>query len=109
MLAKIPSTQWTDWAERIRQGEHLEEEIQNAGVLPHADTPPPPTNATLHVMVREDGYGTPERRFTMLCGKSWRSLESDGGHKYFYGSETLWHKHVNCAECLKLIEQGWQP
>ena len=94
------------WAERIMLGEHLEEEMQNAGVLPHANTPLPLTNATIHIFAREDGYGTSERRFIALCGVSWLAHEGTGQHKYFFAGETHWHKHVNCPECQKLIGQG---
>lgn len=67
-LDAIPDAQWANWAERMMKGEHLEEEMQNAGILPHADTPLPPTNATIHILDDEFGYGTPERSFVMICG-----------------------------------------
>ena len=103
-MKNIPAKQWSDWAERILGGEHLEEEMQNAGVLPHADTPLPPTNATIHVLGDEIGYGTPARKFVALCGVSWMARESSGEHKYFMRGDHIWHKHINCAECLKLME-----
>ncbi len=78
-------------------------EIKNFGILPSdlpgPDTPLPPTNATIHILEREDGYGTSERKFTMLCGVSYYVRERTGEHKYFHASETWWHKHVNCDEC----------
>lgn len=69
--------------------------------LPDANTPLPPTNATIHILEREDGYGTPQRKFHALCGVSWSSIGSTGEHKYFHQAETFWHKHVNCAGCVK--------
>lgn len=72
--------------------------------LPDANTPLPPTNATIHIMRREDGYGTPERRFTMLCNVSWLSKESTGEHKYFHQSEDHWHKHVSCSKCKEIFD-----
>ena len=74
--------------------------------LPGPSSPPPQTNATLHVLAREDGYGTRERRFTTLCGVSWLAVESTGEHRYFHRSETYWHKHVNCQECQRLLRSG---
>jgi len=70
--------------------------------LPDAGTPLPQTNATIHILLREDGYGTPNRKFTALCGTSWLTKESSGEHKYFYASETHWYKHVNCSKCKAL-------
>lgn len=102
MTTNVPTAQWANWAERILAGEHLEEEMQNAGVLPHADTPLPATNATLHILGDEIGYGTADRAFVALCGVSWKSRESTGEHKYFFQGDTHWHKHVNCAGCRKL-------
>jgi hypothetical protein len=72
--------------------------------LPDSDTPLPPTNATLHVLEREDGYGTPDRKFTAICGTSWTA--GSGGHKYFFSAETHWHKHINCSGCLMKIKEG---
>ena len=71
--------------------------------LPDANTPLPPTNATLHILDRQHGYGTPNRSFHMLCGVSWKSGTSNGEHKYFFQGDTQWHKHVNCPECKKLF------
>ena len=101
-LDAIPDAQWKNWAERILAGEHLEEEMQNAGVLPHADTPLPPTNATIHVLGDELGYGTPDRTFIAVCGVTWKARESTGEHKYFMQGDHIWHKHVNCARCREL-------
>jgi len=67
--------------------------------LPDANTPLPPTNAALHILGREDGYGTRERRFNALCGVSWTPWDSTGEHKYFHQDEEHWHKHVNCLKC----------
>ena len=103
---KVPSSQYRNWAERILAGEHLEEEMQNAGVLPHADTPLPPTNATIHLLADEIGYGSPKRTFVALCGVSWRARESTGEHKYIGASEHHWHKHINCEACRALMEEG---
>ena len=101
---EIPAKQWGDWAQRIMRGEHLEEEMQNAGVLPHADTPLPPTNATIHLLDREIDYGMPSRTFVTLCGVSWEAREQSGEHKYFMRGDYLWHKHINCGECLRRME-----
>jgi hypothetical protein len=101
---KYSDAQWTDWTMRILAGENIEAELVDAGVLPGPDTPLPRTNATLHVLAAEEGYGTPIRRFTMLCGVTWAARESAGEHKYFMPSETYWHKHVNCAACRKEME-----
>lgn len=98
----IPDSQWLNWAQRI-SNEHLEEEMQNAGVLPHADTSLPPTNATIHLLDGEPGYGTPDRMFVMLCGVTWKARESTGEHKYFLPGDYLWHKHINCAACRRLM------
>lgn len=64
---------------------------------PGPDTPLPPTNDALHVLDREEGYGTPDRTFYALCGTSWKAGE--GGNKYFHASEPFWFKHVNCPGC----------
>lgn len=72
--------------------------------LPGPDTPLPPTNAALHILSHETGYGTPERMFHALCGVSWTARGSTGEHKYFFQDETHWHKHVNCADCLSAIK-----
>lgn len=101
---KIPDKQWQDWSSRILAGEHLEEEMQNAGVLPHADTPLPPTNATIHLLDHEIGYGTPERVFVAACGVTWMARGSTGEHKYFMRGDWMWHKHINCAECRKHVD-----
>lgn len=103
-MRQVPAKQWRNWAERIVDGKHLEEEMQNAGMLPHADTPLPPTNATIHILGSEVGYGTPDRRFYARCGTSWLARESTGEHKYFTASEEHWFKHVNCAACRRLME-----
>jgi hypothetical protein len=100
----IPAKQWRNWAERIGQGEHLEEEMQNAGVLPNGNTPLPPTNATLHILSHENGYGTPDREFVAHCGTRWRPREGGGEHKYFFEGETHWYKHVNCRGCRRVLE-----
>jgi hypothetical protein len=71
--------------------------------LPDANTPLPPTNATIHILGDEIGYGTRQRRFIALCGVSWSAVESTGEHKYFHPSETHWHKHVNCTRCKELF------
>lgn len=71
--------------------------------LPDASTPLPPTNATLHIMNYEEGYGTTSREFFMLCGVSWKAHESTGAHKYFFRDEIHWYKHVNCAACLERL------
>lgn len=106
-MVEVPAPQWSNWAERILAGEHLEEEMQNAGALPHADTPLPPTNATIHLLDREIGYGTPDRVFVALCGTSWKARESSGEHKYFMRGDYLWHKHINCSKCLNLMDEGY--
>lgn len=100
---KIPDQQWSNWAERIMAGEHLEEEMVNAGVLPHADTPLPPTNATIHILDHENGYDTSEREFVVLCGVRWKARGSTGEHKYFFQGDEQWHKHVNCLRCRELF------
>lgn len=102
-LDAIPGKQWADWTDRLMAGEHLEEEMQNAGVLPHADTPLPPTNATIHILDHENGYGTPNREFVVMCGVRWRSRDNDGAHKYFFQGDDIWHKHVNCARCREIF------
>src|ERR1700688_2158630 len=102
IMQNVPDKQWRNWGERILAGEHLEEEMQNAGVLPNANTPLPPTNATIHILGGESGYGTPEREFLALCGVIWKAQESTGEHKYFMQSEPHWFKHVNCADCRRL-------
>jgi hypothetical protein len=101
----IPDKQWANWAERILAGEHLEEEMQNAGVLPHADTPLPPTNATIHLLGDEIGYGTPDRTFIALCRVQWAAKDSTGEHKYVMPADHQWHKHINCAACRRLMEK----
>lgn len=103
---RIANKQWNNWADRIMRGEHLEEEMQNAGVLPHADTPLPPTNASIHLLAEEIGYGTPDRTFVALCGVSWSARASDGAHKYFMRGDFIWHKHINCPKCWELMENG---
>jgi hypothetical protein len=103
-LSDIPNNQWHNWAERIMRGEHLEEEMQNAGVLPSADTPLPPTNATIHLLDSEIGYGTPDRTFVALCGVYWAARGSTGEHKYFMRGDDLWHKHINCSQCKSLMD-----
>lgn len=100
---EIPAKQYLDWANRIVAGEHLEEEMQNAGALPNANTPLPPTNAAIHLLDHEIGYGTSERQFVALCGVSWLSKGSAGEHKYFMAGEHSWHKHINCGACRKLM------
>lgn len=77
--------------------------------LPDANTPLPPTNATIHVLSREDGYGTSERTFHVLCGVSWKAWGSTGEHMYFHAEETHWHKHVSCARCLELLKGADAP
>lgn len=74
--------------------------------LPGPDTPLPPTNATIHILKSEDGYGTPDRQFNALCGVSWKAVGSTGEHKYFHRAETSWHKHVNCQACLTCHSTG---
>lgn len=92
-----------DWTARIMVGEHLEEEMQNAGFLPNWNTPLPPTNATIHILDREIGYGTPERKFVVMCGVSWAARDSSGEHKYFFQGDEGWHRHVNCQRCRELF------
>ena len=99
----VPEKQWNNWARRIMRGEHLEEEMQNAGALPHAGTPLPPTNATIHLLDREIGYGTPDREFVAACGTRWKARDASGEHSYFYDGDYLWHKHINCGECRRLM------
>lgn len=99
----IPAKQYLDWATRIVAGEHLEEEMQNAGFLPNANTPLPPTNAAIHLLDHEIGYGTSDRRFVALCGVSWPARGSTGEHKYFMRGDYQWHKHINCDTCRKLL------
>lgn len=69
--------------------------------LPDANTPLPPTNAAIHLLADEIGYGTPERKFVALCGVSWHARGSTGEHKYFMRGDTQWHKHINCRACLE--------
>jgi hypothetical protein len=101
-IDNISGKTWANWAERLLAGEHLEEEMQNAGALPNWETPLPPTNATLHILDVEYGYGTPQRTFVMVCGVRWKPRESSGEHKYFFQGDTGWHKHVNCAKCREV-------
>lgn len=75
----------------------------DASELPGPDTPLPPTNAKLHVMDHENGYGTPDREFVMVCGEKWKATGSSGEHKYFYRDETWWHSHVNCPNCIAIM------
>lgn len=82
---------------------HLGLEI-DPSLLPGPDTPLPATNACIHVLAREIAYGTPDREFVALCGERWKAKGSTGEHKYFYSSETHWHKHVNCDRCRTLLE-----
>ena len=105
-MMTVPSKQWRNWADRILQGEHIEEEMVNAGVLPHAGTPLPPTNASIHLLADEIGYGTPHRTFVGLCGVSWTARESTDEHKYVMQGDHYWHKHINCPKCRELMEQG---
>lgn len=71
--------------------------------LPDANTPMPPTNATIHVMSFEKGYGTPEREFIMHCGVRWRANESTGEHKYFYEDDyPSWLQNVSCPRCREI-------
>lgn len=97
----VSPEQYADWAERMLQGEHLEDEMRAAGVIPNADTPLPPTNAAIHILVRENGYGTPEREFVVACGVRWKARESTGEHKYFMEGEPEFFKHVNCDGCRR--------
>lgn len=71
--------------------------------LPDANTPLPPTNATIHIKDRETDYGTKNRRFFAICGVEWGSDECDQ-HKAFEQDETHWHKHVNCSRCLAALQ-----
>lgn len=105
----VPSKQWANWADRIMAGEHLEEEMHNAGILPHADTPVSPTNATIHLLGDEIGYGTPDRTFIALCDVRWRSRGSTGEHKYIMLRDDHWHKHINCAACRKVMDAPQTP
>lgn len=73
-------------------------------LLPGPDTPLPATNACIHVLDHEVGYGTPAREFVALCGVRWKARNSSGEHKYFYREETHWHKHVNCDQCRVILE-----
>lgn len=75
-------------------------------LLPGPDTPLPPTNAAIHILDHENGYGTPDREFVALCGISWTARGSTGEHKYFFRDETWWHKHVNCSACRAGITIG---
>lgn len=74
--------------------------------LPDGNTPLPPTNAAIHLLDREDGYGTPNRVFHALCGVSWPARGSTGEHKYFMRGDAQWHKHINCPSCRELMEAG---
>jgi hypothetical protein len=69
--------------------------------LPDADTPLPPTNATLHILSFERGYGTSDREFVAHCGVRWKP--GSGEHKYFFEGDTQWFKHVNCSECRRIF------
>jgi hypothetical protein len=73
-------------------------------LLPGRNTPMPETNACVHILDHENGYGTPEREFVAICGRSWKSVGSTGEHKYFFPAETYWHKHVNCEACRMAFE-----
>ena len=77
-----------------------EETLKNVK-LPGPDTPLPPTNATLHILDYETGYGTKDRKFHMICGTVF--APNNGEHKYFYEGERHWYKHVNCEKCKELI------
>jgi hypothetical protein len=71
--------------------------------LPDANTPLPPTNAVLHVLSHEKGYGTRDREFVAHCGTRWRSVDSTGEHKYFFEGDYQWFKHVNCERCREIM------
>lgn len=71
--------------------------------LPDGNTPLPPTNATLHILSFEKGYGTPDREFVAHCGQRWRPSEGGGEHKYFFEGDTQWFKHVNCKRCREIF------
>lgn len=73
---------------------------------PGPDTPLLPTNAILHIMSHEIGHGTLDRELVMQCGVRWKTANggSGGEHKFVFESETWWHKHVNCENCLKTLE-----
>jgi len=71
-------------------------------LLPGPNTPLPPTNATIHVKDHETGYGTPDRKFVMICGTTF-GIADIGEHKSFFRDETYWHKHVNCQRCLEVL------
>lgn len=77
--------------------------------LPGPDTPLPPTNATLHVLAFEEGYGTPEREFIAHCGTRWTARGSTGEHKYFFEDEPYWFKHVNCQRCREILGLDTAP
>lgn len=72
--------------------------------LPDADSPLPPTNATIHIKDHELGYGTPNRVFIAICGERWTPADC-GQHKSVCGSETYWFKHVNCSRCLEKLSE----
>lgn len=97
----VPAKQYANWAYRMLRGEHLEEEMQNAGVIPNINSPLPTTNATIHILVAEPGYGTPDREFVVACGHRWKAVGSDGLHKYFMDGEPHFFKHVNCDDCRR--------
>lgn len=99
MKSEPSKAQWANWTERIAQGEYLEDELRTAGVIPNANTPLPPTNAAIHILVHENGYGTRDREFVVACGVRWKAVESTGEHKYFMEGEPEFFKHVNCAGC----------
>lgn len=71
--------------------------------LPDGNTPLPPTNATIHILSFEKGYGTSEREFVAHCGTRWKSVGSTGEHKYFFEGDTQWFKYVNCPKCRDMF------
>lgn len=74
--------------------------------VPDGDTPLPPTNAAIHMLAREDGYGTPDRTFHALCGVSWPARGGGDEHKYIMEGDWQWHRHINCAACREKMEEN---
>lgn len=103
-MDSIPDAKLAEWLDKIMAGKSVEQEMIAAGALPGPDTPLPPTNAALHILDHEVGYGTPDREFVALCGVRWKARGSTGEHKYFFQADpSQWHQHVNCPRCRELF------
>ena len=70
--------------------------------LPDANTPLPPTNATIHILI-EDARPT---HSIVLCGFTNEPLGKwPAGNMWFSLDEPHWYKHVTCAECLEGLKK----